>query len=145
MELPDGTGVLSVPPEASPAQSDTGSVSAEIRAPNGDLQVYLNATPRQGDESQANWPQFRLDHLTGEHAASVTRTASRDGMAFRGGTGSCVADSYVTSIGGHEYRELACLVAGTRGSSVLVVATPAESWDRYKPLLQQVVDSYQAK
>jgi hypothetical protein len=126
-------------------QSDTGSVSAEIGAPNGDLQVYLNATPQQGDESQANWPQFRLENLTGEHAASATRTSSRDGMMFRGGTGSCVADSYVTSIGVHSYREIACLVAGARGSSVLVVATPTGSWDRYRPLLQQAVDSYLAK
>lgn len=32
-------------------------------------------------------------------------------------------------------------VAGTRGSSVLIVATPVDSWDRYKLLLQQGVDS----
>lgn len=144
MELPDGTGVLSIPPGAGPVDSDPGSLSATITAPNGDLQVYLNATPQQGDESQANWPQFRLDHLTGEHAASATRIASRDGMLFRGGTGSCVADTYVTRIGAHEYREIACLVAGTRGSSVLVVAAPAAAWDRYTPVLQQAVDSYLA-
>ena len=65
-------------------------------------------------------------------------------MAFRGGTGSCVADTYVTRIGAHEYREIACLVAGTRGSSV-VVAAPADSWDRYSPVLEQAVDSYAAE
>ncbi|MET3919574.1 hypothetical protein [Arthrobacter sp. UYEF20] len=145
MELPDGTAVLSIPAGASPVQSDTGSVSAGITAPNGDLLVYLNATPRQGEESQVNWPQFRLDHLTGENAASATRISNRTGMVFRGGTGSCVADSYVTRIGAHRYREIACLVAGTRGGSVLVVAAPAESWDVYSPLLEQAVDSYLAE
>ena len=144
MELPDGTAVLSVPPGAAPIESDTGSVSAALTAPDGGLLVYLNATPQQGEESQANWPAFRLDHLTGENAASATRISNRTAMMFGGGTGSCVADRYVTRIGAHEYREMACLVAGSRGGSVLVVATPAESWDRYTPLLEQVVDSYVA-
>ncbi|WP_179129004.1 hypothetical protein [Arthrobacter sp. 49Tsu3.1M3] len=51
-------------------------------------------------------------------------------------------DTYVTRIGAHKYREIACLVAGTRGSSVLVVATPADSWDRFSTVLQQAVDAY---
>lgn len=144
-ELPDGTAVLSIPPGASPVESDPGSLSAALTAPNGDLQVYLNATPQQGEESLTNWPEFRLDHLTGEHAASATRISSRDGMAFRGGTGSCVADAYVSRIGAHEYREIACLVEGTRGSSVLVVAALAGSWDRYGPVMQQAIDSYLAE
>ncbi len=145
MELSDGTAVLSIPPDATPVQSDPGSVSAGITAPNGDLLVYLNATPRQGEESPAGWPHFRLDHLTGENAASVVRMSDRAGMVFGGGTGSCVADSYVTRIGAHHYREIACLVAGTRGSSVLVVAANTESWDLYSPVLEQAVDSYLAK
>lgn len=145
MELPDGTAVLSIPPDSSPVESDAGSVSAAITAQNGDFLIYLNATPRQGDESQAKWPQFRLDHLTGEHAASATRIASRGALAFRGGTGSCLTDSYVTSVGAHEYLEIACLVDGSRGSSVLVVAAPAGLWDRYSPVLEQAVDSYLAE
>lgn len=66
-------------------------------------------------------------------------------MPFRGGTGSCVEDTYVTRVGGHRYREIACLVAGTRGSSVLVAAAPAASWDRYRPVLEQAVDAYAAE
>ncbi|WP_427132058.1 hypothetical protein [Pseudarthrobacter sp. S9] len=145
MALPAGTAVLPIPPDASPVDGDPGSVSAEMTAANGALQIYLNATPKQGEESQANWPQFRLDHLTGENAASATLLSNRAGMPFRGGTGSCVADSYVTRIDAHRYREIACLIAGTRGSSVLVVASPAESWDLYSPLLEQAVDSYLAE
>ena len=145
MELPDGTAVLPLPPGATPMESDPGSVSAALTAPDGELLVYLNATPQQGEESQANWPAFRLDHLTGENAASAARISNRTAMMFRGGSGSCVADRYVTRIGAHEYREMACLVGGARGGSVLVVATAAESWDRYAPLLEQVVDSYRAE
>lgn len=142
MELPDGTAVLAIPPEATPLQGDPGSVSAGVAAPDGDLLVYLNATPGQGEESLANWPRFRLDHLTGEHAASATMLSARTGMAFRGGSGSCVDDSYVTSVGAHRYREIACFVTGTKGSSVLVAAAIADGWDLYRPLLEQAVDSY---
>ena len=110
--------------------------------PTGTSRIYLNATPQQGDESLANWSEFRLAHLTGENAASASRLQYRAGMEFRGGTGSCVEDTYVTRIGAHKYREIACLVAGTRGSSVLVVAAPADSWDRYSPVLEQAVDAY---
>lgn len=142
LELPDTTAVLAIPPDAAPVPGDPGSVSATVTAPDGDLQIYLNATPQQGDESLANWPEFRLAHLRGENAASASRLQYRAGMGFRGGTGSCVEDTYVTRIGAHKYREIACLVAGTRGSSVLVVATPADSWDRFSPVLQQAVDAY---
>ena len=104
--------------------------------------VYLNATPRQGEESLTNWPNFRIDHLTGEQATSATLLSARTGIDFRGGTGSCVDDSYVTSVGAHRYREIACLVASAKGSSVLVAAAIADDWDLYRPLLEQAVDSY---
>lgn len=142
MELPKSTAVLSIPPGATPTPGDSGTVSATVTAPNGDLKIYLNATPQQGEESQSNWPGFRLAHLTGEHAASANRLAERAGMQFRGGLGSCVEDTYVTRIGGHKYREIACLVAGARGGSVLVAAAPAGAWDRYSHVLEQAVDAY---
>lgn len=142
MALPDGTAVLAVPPDAVAADSDPGTVTATITGPDGGLQLYLNATPQQGEETQANWPEFRLDHLTGEHAATATRLSSRGEMFFRGGTGACVADSYVTRVGGHGYQEIACLVTGARGGSVVVAAAPSGSWDLYSPVLQQAVESY---
>jgi hypothetical protein len=145
MELPDATAVLSIPPNATPVPGDPGTVSATVTAPNGDLGIYLNATPRQGDESPFNWPEFRLAHLTGEHAASAERLSNRARMSFRGGLGTCVEDTYVTRVGAHRYREIACLVAGTRGSSVLVAAAPADSWDLYSPVMEQTVDAYAAE
>ncbi|WAH96933.1 hypothetical protein [Arthrobacter sp. MMS18-M83] len=145
MELPDGTGVLSVPPDASPAESDPGSVSAAVTSSTGELRIYLNATPQQGSESLDNWNTFRLDHLADENSSSPTKIAERTGMAFRGGTGSCVDDSYVTHVGNNRYREIACFVAGSRGSSVLIVAAPADSWPLYGPVLQQAVNAYRAQ
>lgn len=142
LALPKATAVLSIPPGATPTPGDPGTVSATVTAPNGDLRIYLNATPQLGDEAQSTWPEFRLAHLTGEHAASANRLAERAGMRFRGGPGSCVEDTYVTRIGGHKYREIACLVSGTRGGSVLVAAAPAASWDRYSHVLEQAVDAY---
>ena len=145
MELPDATAVLSIPPDATPMPGDPGSVSAVVTGPNGELRIYLNATPQEGEESLSNWPGFRLAHLTGENAAAADRLSDRAGMTFRGGTGSCVEDTYVTRIGAHKYREIACLVSGTRGGSVLVVAAPADSWDRDSAVLEQAVDAYVAE
>ncbi|MDQ0239101.1 hypothetical protein [Arthrobacter bambusae] len=144
MDLPDGTGVLSVPADASPAESDPGSVSAAASSPTGELRIYFNATPRQGSESLDNWSTFRIDHLADENSSSPTKIAERSGMAFLGGTGSCVEDSYVTRVGNNQYREMACLVAGSKGISVLIVAAPADSWPLYGPVLEQAVDAYRA-
>ncbi|WP_284752812.1 hypothetical protein [Arthrobacter sp. efr-133-R2A-120] len=144
MDLPDGTGVLSVPPDASPAESDPGSVSATVSSSTGELRMYLNATPRQGSESLDNWSTFRLDHLADENSSPPTKIAERTGMAFRGGTGSCVEDSYVTRVGNNRYREMACLVAGSKGISVLIVAASADSWPLYGPVLEQAVNAYRA-
>jgi hypothetical protein len=144
LELPDGTGVLAVPPDAAPAESDPGSVSATVSSSTGELRIYLNATPRQGSESLDTWNTFRLDHLADENSSPPTKIAERTGMAFRGGTGSCVDDSYRTRVANNRYREIACLVAGRKGSSVLIVAAPADSWPLYVPVLEQAVNAYRA-
>ncbi|WP_167467842.1 hypothetical protein [Arthrobacter oryzae] len=120
-------------------------MSARVTGPRSELRIYFNATPQEGGESLSNWAGFRLAHLTGEHAASATRLANRSGMPFRGGTGSCVEDTYVTRIGAHKYREMACLVTGSRGGSVVVVAAPADSWDRIGAEVEQAVDAYVAE
>lgn len=145
LEIPDGTAKLSVPPGAIPTESDPGSVSAEARSPDGGLVLYFNATPRQGDESLDAWPEFRLDHLTDENGQQPTQEFSRTRMGFLGGTGSCVSDTYTARDGQHEYREIACYVEGSRGGSVLVVATPLTLWSANESVLEQAVDSYMAE
>jgi hypothetical protein len=145
LELPNGTAKLAVPPEATLAPSDPGSVSAQVTSTSGDLVLYFNATPRQGDESQATWADFRLDHLADENGSAALRIESRTGMAFLGGQGSCVSDSYVTRTGGHQYREIACFVEGAHGGSVLVVAAPTSLYESHASVLEQAVDSYTAE
>ncbi|MFH5877639.1 hypothetical protein [Arthrobacter sp. NA-172] len=82
--------------------------------------------------------------MADENSSPPSQIAGLTGMAFRGGTGSCVDDSYVTHVGNNRYREIACLVSGSHGISVLIVAAPADSWALYSPVLEQAVNSYQA-
>ncbi|WP_125615661.1 hypothetical protein [Specibacter cremeus] len=143
--LSDGTGVLSYPPDAVPLQTDPGTATVGTRDTGGRIALYLNTTPRQGTESLASWTHSRLAHLLEDTAATATLSAAATGLAFRGGTGSCVIDDYVTKIGAHHYREMACLVAGDHGSSVLVAAAPAADWTRYRDVLERAVDAYTAR
>ena len=70
------------------------------------------------------------------------RSAPRSDVKFRGGTGSCVIDAYVTRIGGHHYQEIACLVQGRTSASVIVAAAPAARWAQARPLLFRAVAAY---
>jgi hypothetical protein len=142
VELPAHQAVLAYPPTAHPIEADPGTVAAATVTPTGDFVAYLNATPKQGDESLANWSKFRIDHHDQESERSVTLTAAVTGIAFPGGIGSCVQDDYTTPIGSHHYREIACLVSGAHGDSVIVAATLAADWPREHALLEQAVNSY---
>jgi hypothetical protein len=66
-------------------------------------------------------------------------------VTFRGGTGSCVIDQYVTRIGAHRYQEIACLVQGRTSASVIVAAAPAATWAQASPLLFRAVAAYQIR
>jgi len=116
--LPNGTAVLSYPPSLHPIEGDTGTVSAARLGPGGAFQLYLNVTPRQGAETLAHWAAFRLAFLRADNAATVHLDAAATGVAFRGGTGSCVIDDYITRAGGYHFQEIACLVQGRHGGSV---------------------------
>jgi hypothetical protein len=87
-------------------------VSAAQVSPSGAFRLYLNATPRQGDEQPRGWDAFRLRLLTADDAASDRELAAAQGVRFRGGTGSCVIDQYVTWVGAHRHQEIACLTGG---------------------------------
>ena len=107
--LPDGTAMLSYPPSLRRIAGDKDAVSAARLGPGGRLQLYLNATPRQGTERLAHWAAFRLSRLRSDDATSAHEDAAAEGVKFRGGTGSCIIDDYITRIGGHHYQEIACL------------------------------------
>jgi hypothetical protein len=142
LALPNGTAVLSYPPALRPITGDKDAVSAARLSPGGTFQLYLNATPRQGREQLAHWAAIRLHLLRSDTAASVRQIAAAQGIRFRGGTGSCVIDRYITRIGGHHFQEIACLVRGHTSVSVIVAAAPAAAWAQARPLLLRAVAAY---
>jgi hypothetical protein len=143
--LPGGAAVLAFPPSLHRVISDADAVSAARLGPGGTYQLYLNATPRQGAENLADWDTFRLRLLRSDDAASARLLAAAGGIRFRGGTGACVIDTYLTRIGGHHFTEIACLVRGRTSASVIVAAAPATRWAWARPLLLRAVAAYQVQ
>jgi hypothetical protein len=137
-----GAATLSYPPAFATVPGDPGSVSAAIRTRDGAYVAYLNVTPQQGDEKPHGFAAFRV-HLLGEdHDEAVHEEAAAEDLHVRGGRGSCVIDNYVTRIGHHHYREIACIVAGAHGTSVMVAAATTASWSRLQTLLQRSVAGF---
>jgi hypothetical protein len=145
LTLPNGTAVLSYPPSLRPVSGDKDAVTVARLSPAGTYLLYLNATPRQGTENSQNWAAARLAHLHADETASARQDAAASGIAFLGGTGSCVLDEYVTEIGAHHYKEIACLVQGRSGASVIVAAAPAAQWTQAAPVLEQAVAAYRVR
>jgi hypothetical protein len=121
---------------------DAGTVSAAPVGPNGVFSGYLNATPKAGDETLANWSRFRLGHLGEDGDHGVKLIAATTGLRFRGGHGSCVIDSYSTPA--TRFREIACIVAGRRRTSVLVAAAPEARWNAQAAVLERAVSTFSA-
>ncbi len=142
--LPSGDAVLSYPPSMRRVHGDAVAVSAARFGPGRSYLLYLNATPREGAENLRNWPQFRLRLLRSDDASTAHEIAAAN-VRFRGGTGSCVIDSYVSKIGAHHYDELACFVQGKSSASVVVAAAPASRWAASAPLLERAVAAYQVR
>jgi hypothetical protein len=142
LTLPNRAAVLSYPPSLHRLAGDTDAVSAARLSPRGAFQLYLNATPRQGSERLQGWAASRLRLLRSDDAAWAHQDATGQGVKFRGGTGSCVIDDYLTRIGAHHYEEIACLVQGRTGASVIVAAAPAATWAQAHPLLFRAVAAY---
>jgi hypothetical protein len=142
VSLPNGTAVLSYPPSLRRVASDADAISVGRLSPAGRYLLFLNATPRQGTENLRHWAAFRLSLLRSDEASSAHQDGAVSGVRFRGGTGSCVNDDYVTKIGSHHYEELACLIYGKSGGSVIVAAAPAAQWPRVRLLLERAVAAY---
>lgn len=121
-------------------RGDAGTASAAPAGPRGVFAGYLNATPRSGAETPANWSRFRVTHVAAEGARAVRLLASGARLAFLGGQGSCVIDAYTTTA--TRFREIACIVAGTHGTTVVVAAAPATRWPAAAPLLERAVKSF---
>jgi len=142
LTLPNSTAVLFYPPTMHPVSGDSDAVSAARLGPDGQYVLYLNATPRQGEESLQNWASYRLRVLRSDEASRASLDAAAGNQQFRGGTGSCVIDHYVTRVLAHHYTELACLVQGRTGASVIVAAAPTALWPSARAVLTQAVSGY---
>jgi hypothetical protein len=137
--LPSGKATFAYPRTWRPIRTDPGTASVALLGHGRSIRGYLNLTPRQGTETLANWPNFRIEHLGDEGSTDVRRIASAHGLTFRSGHGTCVSDSYRTSRA--RYREIACLVAGTRTSSVIVGAAPSKTWAQHAKTIERAIAS----
>ncbi len=137
--IKDGA-TMPYPPGWARIPGDRGTASAAVLDARHLFLGYLNVTPRQAGETLVGWPAFRVRHNAKEGDREVRTLAARLGVRFRGGHGSCVEDSYMTSIG-TRYIELACLLAGRRAGVVVVGAAPPSSWPRVEPLLAVAISA----
>jgi hypothetical protein len=145
LTLPDGGAVLAYPPAMNRIEGDRGTVSAARVSSSGGYVLYLNATPKQGNESLSDWPGFRIEHLTDEEASTARLLAASHGVRFLGGTGTCVVDTYVTKIKSHHYTELACFVQGKTGSSVIIAAALSADWKSDSAMLMRAIAAYRVR
>jgi hypothetical protein len=120
---------------------DKGTATAILLDTRQHIRGYLNLTPRQGAETLAGWAAFRVHHNTEEGDTDVRGEGSAQALRFRTGHGSCVRDRYTTVTGAH-YIELACLVAGAQGSSVIVAAASPAAWPQLSPLLERAISAF---
>ena len=133
-------GTLAYPPGWKPIKTDPGTASVALLGRGGRIDGFLNATPKQGSETLANWSRFRPAHNREEGDTNVRLIASARDLKFRDGRGSCVIDTYTTSKA--SYREIACLVAGRTTSAVIVAAAPVELWNAQAATLRRAVSSF---
>jgi hypothetical protein len=138
--LPSGAASVAYPSGWHRIASDPGTVSAAQIGPHGLIVGYVNATPQQANETLANWATFRPTHNAHEGDRSVRVLAAAQGVRFRTGQGSCVVDRYATSR--THYREIACLVAGRHGQTVVVAAATEKAWAHLEPTLRRAVATF---
>jgi hypothetical protein len=138
--LPSGAAALAYPPGWRTIRTDPGTVSVALLGRDGRIRGYLNATPQSGAETLANWTRFRPDHNRDEGDRAVVTDAAAARLRFRTGTGSCVVDHYATASA--RYREIACLVRGTRATTVIVAAALPRDWAALAPALRRSVASF---
>jgi hypothetical protein len=133
-------GALPYPPGWRRIVTDRGTASVALLGAGRRIDAYLNATPKQGAETLADWSRFRPGHNLREGDRRVHLLASSDSLAFRSGRGACVIDDYTTSKA--TYREIACLVFGPRARAVVVAAAPRSLWNHEAATLERAVSSF---
>ncbi len=132
---------LSYPSSWRPIPGDTGTVSVSLRDARGRYAGYLNVTPRQGAEQLHGWAAFRIDRNREEGDGQVTQVAAAERLRFRNAVGSCVIDDYVSRVGDHPYREIACIVKGQRHTDVFIGAGLRQDWQSVRGTLERAASS----
>ena len=140
LALPSRTASLAYPPGWRPIESDPGTVSAATIGRDGLIVGYLNATPRQANESLRNWATFRPRHNAQEGDRDVRVLHDTTGVPVGSGRGACVEDTYRT-VRAH-YHEVACLVDGQRASTVVVAAATTTAWPRMAGELRRAIAAF---
>jgi hypothetical protein len=136
-----GSGATMVyPPGWRVLAGDPHTATTALLDTRGHYLGYLNLTPRQGQEAQASWASFRPRHNVAEGEKDVTVMDSATGLRFRSGHGSCVRDAYTSSTN-TRYVEIACLVDGRRGSSVIVGAALSRRWAEERPVIERAISA----
>src|SRR4051794_101425 len=69
-------GALSYPPGWRPIKTDPGTASVALLGDGHRIDGFLNATPKQGKETLANWSRFRPAHNREEGDRNVRVIAS---------------------------------------------------------------------
>src|SRR5258707_1220795 len=145
LTLPDRGAVLALPPSMHRVPGDRGTVSAAEFGHSGSYLLYLNATPKQGNETLRGWPEFRIDHVAEEEHTTPRQIAASHGVRFLDGTGSCVIDTYVTKVKANHFTEIACYVRGKSSSSVIIGAAPTADWAKASGPLMRAVAAFQVR
>jgi hypothetical protein len=128
--IASGGSTLRYPPSWKAIPGDEGTVTAAMRDARGLYRGYLNVTPRQGAEQLAGWAAFRISRNHSEGDKRVHELAAAEGLRVGNGRASCLIDDYLSRVESHRYRELACIVAGRRDTSVFIGATLVSDWPR---------------
>ena len=101
--------------------------------------VYVDTIAAPSEDSRVGaacvHSRYRLSREEGEGAKAILEPRLRDSR------GSCVIDQYSTA-SGQRYRELACIVAGARSTTVVVGAAPSSRWSRFGPEINRAVESF---
>ena len=135
--IASGGASLFYPSSWKPIPGDSGTVTVALRDVRGLYHGYLNVTPRQGAERLTGWAPFRTRRNTEEGDRRTRIVAAVEGLRFAHSHGSCVIDDYLSRVGSHAYRELACMVAGSHYTDVFVGATLLADWPTLGPVIER--------
>jgi hypothetical protein len=134
---------LPYPPGWQRIAGDAGTATAALFDKRHHFLGYLNLTPRQSNETLADWARFRLQHNAEENEHAIRRLAVGTGLRFAAGHGTCVRDAYTTT-NNTRYIEIACLDVGRSSSVVIIGASPAQAWSRISPILKRAISAVTA-